>query len=41
MLAAGAIPLGETTEIRIADGAPFRAGYIRDPNEIIIELLEP
>lgn len=40
MLAAGATRLGRMTEIRQADMKPCRAGYVRDPNGIIIELLE-
>ena len=40
LIAAGASPLGEITEIRGAALAPCSAGYLRDPNGIIIELLE-
>ena len=40
LLAAGATPLGEVTEIQDPNVAPCRAGYLRDPNGIIIELLE-
>ena len=37
---AGAVALGEMTEIRDPNMKPCRAGYVRDPNGIIIELLE-
>lgn len=40
LLAAGASPLGEMTEIRNPGMARCIAGYLRDPNGIIIELLE-
>jgi catechol 2,3-dioxygenase-like lactoylglutathione lyase family enzyme len=40
LLAAGAIPLGKVTKIHQPGMAPCSAGYIRDPNGIIIELLE-
>jgi lactoylglutathione lyase len=40
LLAAGATPLGAMTEIREPDMTPCIAGYLRDPNGIIIELLE-
>jgi catechol 2,3-dioxygenase-like lactoylglutathione lyase family enzyme len=40
LIAVGASPLGEMSEIRGPALAPCRAGYLRDPNGIIIELLE-
>lgn len=40
LLGAGAIPLGRMTEIDQPGMAPCTAGYLRDPNGIIIELLE-
>lgn len=40
LLAAGATRLGTMTEIRDPDVTPCIAGYLRDPNGIIIELLE-
>lgn len=40
LLEAGAMPLGEMTEIRDPGMRPCRAGYLRDPNGIVIELLE-
>ena len=40
LLAAGATKLGAMTEIRDPEMAPCIAGYMRDPNGIIIELLE-
>jgi catechol 2,3-dioxygenase-like lactoylglutathione lyase family enzyme len=40
LLAAGAIPLGKMTEITHPGMSPCAAGYVRDPNGIIIELLE-
>lgn len=40
LLAAGASPLGRMTEINHPGMAPCSAGYLRDPNGIIIELLE-
>jgi catechol 2,3-dioxygenase-like lactoylglutathione lyase family enzyme len=40
MLAAGGRRLGEMTEIRQPEMKPCRAGYLRDPNGIIIELLQ-
>jgi catechol 2,3-dioxygenase-like lactoylglutathione lyase family enzyme len=40
LLAAGATALGTMTEIRDPEMTPCVAGYLRDPNGIIIELLE-
>ena len=40
LLAAGATALGTMTEIRDPGMTPCIAGYLRDPNGIIIELLE-
>ena len=40
LLAAGASPLGKMTDIDHPGMAPCTAGYLRDPNGIIIELLE-
>lgn len=40
LIAAGASPLGEMTQINDPAMASCSAGYIRDPNGIIIELLE-
>ena len=40
LLAAGASPLGKVTDINHPGMAPCTAGYLRDPNGIIIELLE-
>lgn len=40
LVEAGAAPLGEITEIDDPDMTPCSAGYLRDPNGIIIELLE-
>ena len=40
LLAAGASPLGRMTDIDHPGMAPCSAGYLRDPNGIIIELLE-
>jgi len=40
LLAAGATALGAMTEIREPGMRPCIAGYLRDPNGIIIELLE-
>lgn len=40
LLAAGASSLGKMTEINHPGMAPCSAGYLRDPNGIIIELLE-
>ena len=40
LLAAGATRLGKMTEINHPSMAPCSAGYLRDPNGIIIELLE-
>ena len=40
MLAAGATALGRMTEISDPEMTPCAAGYLRDPNGIIIELLE-
>jgi len=40
LLAAGASPLGKVTGIDQPGMAPCSAGYLRDPNGIIIELLE-
>lgn len=40
LLAAGASPLGKVTEIDHPGMAPCSAGYLRDPNGIIIELHE-
>lgn len=40
LLAAGATPLGAMTEIREPGMTPCIAGYLRDPNGIIIELLQ-
>ncbi|HEY6633647.1 MAG TPA: VOC family protein [Rhizobiaceae bacterium] len=40
LLAAGASPLGRMTEIDHPDMTPCAAGYLRDPNGVIIELLE-
>ena len=40
LLAAGATPLGAMTEIRESGMTPCIAGYMRDPNGIIIELLQ-
>ena len=40
LLAAGATRLGAMTEIRDPGMTPCIAGYLRDPNGIIIELLE-
>jgi len=40
VLGAGGSPLGEMTEIDHPGMARCRAGYLRDPNGIIIELLE-
>jgi catechol 2,3-dioxygenase-like lactoylglutathione lyase family enzyme len=40
LLAAGASPLGKMTEIDHPGMARCWAGYLRDPNGIIIELLE-
>ncbi len=40
LLAAGATPLGTMTEIREPGMKACIAGYLRDPNGIIIELLE-
>jgi catechol 2,3-dioxygenase-like lactoylglutathione lyase family enzyme len=40
MLAAGGSRLGEMTEIRQPGMKPCIAGYMRDPNGIIVELLE-
>lgn len=40
LLAAGATSLGAMTEISDPDMTPCIAGYLRDPNGIIIELLE-
>ena len=40
LLAAGASPLGKVTEIYHPGMAPCSAGYLRDPNGIIIELFE-
>jgi catechol 2,3-dioxygenase-like lactoylglutathione lyase family enzyme len=40
LLAAGASPLGEMMEIRDPNIKACSAGYVRDPNGIIIELLE-
>jgi catechol 2,3-dioxygenase-like lactoylglutathione lyase family enzyme len=40
LVAAGATPQGEVTEISGASGGGYRAGYIRDPNGILIELLQ-
>ncbi|MBL8584838.1 MAG: VOC family protein [Rhizobiaceae bacterium] len=39
-LAAGAQPLGKMTAIVHPGMAPCSAGYLRDPNGIIVELLE-
>lgn len=41
MLAAGGRRLGEMTEIRQPGMKPCVAGYLRDPNGIIVELLQP
>jgi catechol 2,3-dioxygenase-like lactoylglutathione lyase family enzyme len=41
LLAAGATPQGEMAEVTMGAGAGGWAGYIRDPNGIIIELYEP
>lgn len=40
LVTAGATPLGEITEIREPNMTPCAAGYLRDPNGIIIELLD-
>ena len=40
LLALGATPQGEITEVKGGGAAACRAGYIRDPNGIIVELLE-
>jgi catechol 2,3-dioxygenase-like lactoylglutathione lyase family enzyme len=40
LLDAGASPLGRMTEIDQPGMTPCAAGYLRDPNGIIIELLE-
>jgi catechol 2,3-dioxygenase-like lactoylglutathione lyase family enzyme len=40
LIAAGASPLGDMTQINDPAMATCSAGYIRDPNGIIIELLE-
>jgi catechol 2,3-dioxygenase-like lactoylglutathione lyase family enzyme len=40
LLAAGATRLGAMTEIRDPDMTPCIAGYLRDPNGIIVELLQ-
>ena len=40
LLAAGATRLGAMTDIRDPEMTPCAAGYLRDPNGIIIELLE-
>jgi catechol 2,3-dioxygenase-like lactoylglutathione lyase family enzyme len=40
LLAAGASPLGQMTEIDHPGMMPCAAGYLRDPNGIIIELFE-
>ena len=40
LLSAGASALGEMTDIEEPGIAPCTAGYLRDPNGIIIELLE-
>jgi catechol 2,3-dioxygenase-like lactoylglutathione lyase family enzyme len=40
LLQAGALPQGEMVDIRDPGLRPCRAGYLRDPNGIIIELLE-
>jgi catechol 2,3-dioxygenase-like lactoylglutathione lyase family enzyme len=40
LLRAGATPLGRMTEIKAEGMVPGAAGYMRDPNGIIIELYE-
>ena len=40
LIAAGATPLGEMTVIEDPAMSPCAAGYLRDPNGIIIELFE-
>ena len=40
LLALGATPQGEPTEVTVGVTQGCRAGYIRDPNGIIVELLE-
>lgn len=40
LLAAGATPQGEVTAVDTGPVRGFRAGYLRDPNGIVIELLE-
>jgi catechol 2,3-dioxygenase-like lactoylglutathione lyase family enzyme len=40
LLAAGASPQGEIADVAAGPVAGCRAGYIRDPNGILIELLE-
>lgn len=40
LLAAGATPQGNIAEVSVGPAVGCRAGYIRDPSGIIIELLE-
>jgi catechol 2,3-dioxygenase-like lactoylglutathione lyase family enzyme len=40
LLALGASPQGEISDVSIGPAMDCRAGYVRDPNGIIIELLE-
>ncbi len=41
LLVAGATPLGEMTRVDEGSEPGSMAGYIRDPNGIVIELLQP
>jgi catechol 2,3-dioxygenase-like lactoylglutathione lyase family enzyme len=40
LMAKGATPQGEITQVEGASAGPCKAGYLRDPNGIIIELME-
>jgi catechol 2,3-dioxygenase-like lactoylglutathione lyase family enzyme len=40
LLAAGAVPQGQIASVDVGSAKGCKAGYIRDPNGIIVELLE-